>query len=99
MYYTMGASPSKMLKNTFKVFKTLMSLFEPKVPKKACKIHRSVDVTALTMIVYFPSSPQQNLLFLATGQTFHSQCIQLREPNISKKPCASPICRIRLVTS
>jgi hypothetical protein len=47
----MGASPSKMLKNTLDVFKTLMSLFDPGVPKKACQIHKSYDATASSMIV------------------------------------------------
>src|SRR4051812_32124927 len=59
------------------------------MPKKACQIHRSYDVTtsrtiigSFSLPVYWPCQ--------AVGQFFHAQCMQSNNPNIPGQPCASP---------
>jgi len=51
MNCTADARPDKTLSNTLDLFNTVMSLFEPAVPKNACQIHKSCDVTTSRMII------------------------------------------------
>src|SRR6266498_4057479 len=70
-------------------WRTLISLLQPDMPKKACQIHRSYDATASSIMeAAFPRPV--NMPFHAVGQFLHSQCIQSRLPSIPGKPRREP---------
>ena len=81
-----------MSSDTSDWFNTLMSLFEPATPKNACQIHKSCEATTSSIIVGLRLSPLRYWSCHATGQFFHSKCMQSIEPNIPRNPYASPIC-------
>ena len=51
MYCTTEVHLDKTSFDTLETFSTVMSLFEPVMPKHACQIHTSCDVMALRMII------------------------------------------------
>ncbi|RKO90185.1 hypothetical protein BDK51DRAFT_50090 [Blyttiomyces helicus] len=60
----------------------------PGSPKNACHIHRSYDLTASSTMVGSCSSPKYKLAH-ASGQFFHTQCMQPSDPIIPGNPRAS----------
>src|SRR6266508_1992357 len=95
---TGGCSPSAYLAKIGERCRTLMSLLQPGMPKKACQIHRSYDATASSIMeAAFPRPV--NMPFHAVGQFLHSQCIQSRLPSIPGKPRREPTSRRRATSA
>jgi len=68
--WTSGAFLYKISLDTLDWFNTLMSLFEPAVPKYVCQIHKSYDATASSIMLGLAWLPRWNCPYHATGQIF-----------------------------